>query len=202
MRLVSRAAASLLPPLLVDFCRENPSIPISVIQNDNDIIRNHEYDLMLGWATIHPSKHSSVVLLDDPFRILLPEDHPLASQSGIYLEQLAGESMIGLTPNRFISTLLSTFFEGLSAPVRRPIYSDDALMIRNLVARGLGFAILPVFALGDDDKQGLREVAILDPIPKLHLTLSWKPEAHHPESVRRFRRFVIDYFRSRFPQLP
>ena len=35
--------------------------------------------------------------------------------------------------------------EEFNVRVRRPVYSDDPLMIRNLVERGMGFAIVPVY---------------------------------------------------------
>lgn len=194
VRLVARAAAGLLPELLEGFCTAHPDIQVSVIQNDNDIIRSQEYDLMIGGSIIQPPKYSSTVLLDDPFTVLLPRDHPLAVQRSIRLEQLNGQAMIGLTPNRFISVTLRQLLEECGVQVENHLYSDDGLMIRNLVERGLGFAILPEFTLRDIDKQNLCELPIEDAIPCLHLVLSWRPDAYHSEAVQTFRRFTIRYF--------
>ena len=55
--------------------------------------------------------------------------------------------------------------------------------------------LIPAYTLRDIDKQNLCELAILDPFPSLHLVLSWKPETYQLEPVRRFRKFVIEYFR-------
>lgn len=195
VRLASRAAASLLPALLEEFHARFPDVVVSVVQNDNAIIRNQEYDLMIGGSIIQPPKYSSAVLLEDPFHILLPKDHPLAGEGAVELKRIEGETFIGIAPNRFIGAIIDQALETFQIHVRRCIYSDDPLMIRNLVERRLGLAILPEFTLRDVDKQNICELSILDPFPSLHLVLSWKPEAYQPEPVRQFRRFTIEYFR-------
>ena len=200
VRLASRAAASLLPELLRQFRAEAPDVVVSVIQNDNAIIRNQEYDLMIGGTIIQPPKYSSVVLLEDPFRVLVPKDHPLAGRESVSLRELDGGSLVGVPPNRFISAIIDQALDALHVRLRRSIYSDDALMIRNLVEGGLGVAIVPAYTLRDIDKQNLCELTILDPFPSPHLVLSWKPDAYQPEPVRRFRKFVIDYFRNLPPE--
>lgn len=200
VRLVSRAAASLMPGLLREFSARHPDIAVSVIQNDNNIIRNQEYDLMIGGTIILPPKYSSTVLLDDPFRVLLPADHPLAGEVSVDLAQLDGQDMIGLAPNRFISSVVDRVLEEQGVRTRRRIYSDDPLMIRNLVELGMGFAIVPAFTLRDTDKQGVRDLAISSPFPSLHLVLSWKPDTYHPEPMRKLRRFIQDYFKQMVSQ--
>lgn len=195
VRLASRAAASRLPELLEQFHTAAPDVVVSVIQNDNAIIRNQEYDLMIGGTIIQPPKYSSAVLLEDPFRVLVPKDHPLAGKRAIGLKELDGESFIGVPPNRFIGSVIDQALETFRVHVKYAVYSDDSLMIRNLVERGLGVAIIPAYTFRDIDKQNLCELDILDPFPSLHLVLSWKPDAYQPEPVRRFRKFVIEYFR-------
>ena len=104
--------------------------------------------------------------------------------------------MIGLAPNRFISVILKQVLEEFNVRVRRPVYSDDPLMIRNLVERGMGFAIVPVYTLQAQDKTGIRELPIAESVPCLRLVLSWKKDAYHPEPVRQLRRFIVEYFRA------
>ena len=111
VRLVARAAASILPDLLARFYERNPDIAVSVVQNDNNVIRNQEYDLMIGSTLIHPPKYSSVELVEDPFRVWLPPEHPLAAEEAVRLGDLTGQPMIGLAPNRFISVILQQALE-------------------------------------------------------------------------------------------
>ena len=178
------------------FYERNPDIAVSVVQNDNNVIRNQEYDLMIGSTLIHPPKYSSVELVEDPFRVWLPREHPLAAGEAVRLGDLTGQPMIGLAPNRFISVILQQVLDEFDVRVRRPIYSDDPLMIRNLVERGMGFAIVPVYTLQAQDKTGIRELPIAESAPCLRLVLSWKKDAYHPEPVRQLRRFIVEYFRA------
>ena len=167
-----------------------------MVQNDNNVIRNQEYDLMIGSTLIHPPKYSSMELVEDPFRVWLPREHPLAAKEAVRLGDLTGQPMIGLAPNRFISVILQQVLEEFNVRVRRPVYSDDPLMIRNLVERGMGFAIVPVYTLQAQDKTGIRELPIAESVPCLRLVLSWKKDAYHPEPVRQLRRFIVEYFRA------
>ncbi|MGI6075089.1 MAG: LysR family transcriptional regulator [Pyramidobacter sp.] len=192
--MVARAAACLLPTMIRDFQIQYPDIAVSVIQNDNHIIASQKYDLMLSGTMMLPPSHSSAVLLDNPFRVLLPREHRLAGQHSVALKQLDGLPFIGLTPNRFISVMVDQALKTQGISVVRHVYSDDALMIRNLVELGLGFSILPKFTFRAQDKQNLCELPISDPFPVLHLVLSWKQNSYYPKSVRRFRAFALDYF--------
>lgn len=173
-----------------------PEYAVSIVQNDNQMIRNQEYDLMIGGTIIQPPKYSSVVLLDDPFRVWLPKDHPLAGQEQIRMRQLNGQPMVGLAPNRFISAMVSQVLAELDVQVIHRVYSDDPLMIRNLVELGMGFAVMPVFTLREIDKSSLCELPIADPFPCLHLVLSWKPDAYHPEPVCGFGGLRWNTFKS------
>ncbi|MDY4031914.1 MAG: LysR family transcriptional regulator [Pyramidobacter sp.] len=193
--MVARAAACLLPGMVHAFQGRYPDIAVSIIQNDNHVITSQKYDLMLSGTIMLPPRHSSAVLLDNPFRVLLPCGHPLAAQRCVALKQLDGLPFISLTPNRFISVMLNQALKTQGISVVRHVYSDDALMIRNLVELGLGFSILPKFTFRAQDKQNLCELPISDPFPVLHLVLSWKPNAYYPESVRRFRAFALSYFK-------
>ncbi|MBO5667255.1 MAG: LysR family transcriptional regulator [Firmicutes bacterium] len=194
VRLVARAASCLIPNLLTEFTKQYPEISVSVIQNDNHVIRSEEYDLMISGSFIQPPKYSSTILLDDPFEILLSKDHPLASKEVIDVHQLDGLTMVGLAPNRFISSVVYQFLADHEVKVHHQVYSDDALMIRNLVERGLGFAFAPVFTFRPEDKECICTRPIANGFPPLHLVLSWKPNTYHPESVRIFRRFIQEYF--------
>ena len=194
VRLVARAASCLIPNLLAEFTKQYPEISVSVIQNDNHVIRSEEYDLMISGSFIQPPKYSSTILLDDPFEILLSKDHPLASEEVIDVRQLDGLTMVGLAPNRFISSVVYQFLADHEVKVQHQVYSDDALMIRNLVERGLGFAFAPVFTFRPEDKECICTRPIANGFPPLHLVLSWKPNTYHPESVRIFRRFIQEYF--------
>lgn len=194
VRLVARAASCLIPGLLEEFTKQYPEISVIVIQNDNHVIRNEDYDLMISGSFIQPPKYSSTILLDDPFEILLPKDHPLTCESVIHPHQLDGFTMVGLAPNRFISKVVYQYLEEHNVNVHHQVYSDDALMIRNLVERGLGFAFTPVFTFRPEDKECVCTRPIVNGFPPLHLVLSWKPNTYHPESVRIFRRFIQEYF--------
>ena len=194
VRLVARAAASLIPGLIDAFKKEHPDIVVSIIQNDNHIIRSQEYDLMIGGSILQPPKYTSIVLLDDPFRVLLSKNHPLARKETIMLEELEGENMIGLSPNRYISAVIRQVLEEYHVHVQYQLYSDDPLMIRNLVEYGQGVCILPTFALREVDKKNLCEREIDQRFPELHLVLSWNKDAYQPEAVRIFRKFTKKYF--------
>jgi DNA-binding transcriptional LysR family regulator len=89
----------------------------------------------------------SVRLLEDPIRVALPVDHPLAAKPELVLTDLRDEPWVqtsATTPyaKHVASTCLKAGFEPTIA-----FESDDFDTVQGLVAAGVGVALIPRLAL-------------------------------------------------------
>jgi DNA-binding transcriptional LysR family regulator len=89
-----------------------------------------------------------VPLIDDPFLLALPPDHPLADLDEIPIAALAGEELIIGTPSTCPDSdvsMLACEAEGFTPERSYPV--DDYGAALGLVAAGLAVAMVPELAL-------------------------------------------------------
>ncbi|MFD9129759.1 LysR substrate-binding domain-containing protein [Kitasatospora sp. NPDC059571] len=99
-------------------------------------------------------------LLDDPLRVLVPQDHPLAGRGdrAVDLAELAGEQWIAGCPQcrgHLVELCGAAGFEP-----RIDFATDDYPAVVGLVAAGLGVAVLPELALETVRRAGVAAVPL------------------------------------------
>ena len=95
-------------------------------------------------------------LLDDPFDLVVPNRHPLAGRTSAALEELAGETWIGGTPDGAYASIVLHSCRAAGFEPRVVFGSDDYNAVQAFVAVGLGVAMLPRLALTAVGRGGLR----------------------------------------------
>lgn len=152
-----------LPRMLGAFCRRYPEIDVQLeITNRAGVVarmRGNEDDLYI--MSLPPADMDIVVrpFLDNPLVVIAPLEHPAAGRR-CTAEQLSGESFLLREPGSGSRAAVDRHLQqlGLKPTVRLTVASNEA--IRDLVASGLGLAILSRHALAiDPADQGL---SILD----------------------------------------
>jgi DNA-binding transcriptional LysR family regulator len=180
-------APFLLPVLLETFGREHPEVELAFVEGTlQDIERALLdgvcelailYDIDISPALEHEALYGRV-----PYVLVAP-DHPLADRDAVRVAELADFEMIMLDVPPSREYLEGVLVHGGVTPRIR--YSTGSYeLVRSLVARGLGFALLISRPHGDASYEGRPLVAIDlegDVLP-VDLCLAW------PRDVRRTRR--------------
>jgi DNA-binding transcriptional LysR family regulator len=152
-----------LPRMLGAFCRRYPDIDIELeIANRERIVerlRGNQDDL---YVMSYPPTDLDIVsrpFLDNELVVVAPPGHPAAGRR-LTLADLAGEHFLlrepGSGSRHAVDEHLRT--AGVRLDVRLSLASNEA--IRDLVASGLGLAVLSRHALGDAIERG--ELVVLD----------------------------------------
>ncbi len=152
-----------LPRMLGAFCRRYPDIDIELeIANRERIVerlRGNQDDL---YVMSYPPTDLDIVsrpFLDNELVVVAPPGHPAAGRR-LTLADLAGESFLlretGSGSRHAVDEHLRN--AGIRLDVRLSLASNEA--IRDLVASGLGLAVLSRHALGDAIERG--ELIVLD----------------------------------------
>lgn len=151
--------ATLLPAAMAAMRRQRPSVEIQLHQAEPPLalamVRRGEADLAVSYRYDAPSANRRgsaketplrrISLLEDPVRLVLPVDHPLADREEIELADLAGATWI----------ISSECFEGILQRAAAAcgftptvtMVADDYVAMQALVAHRLGVAVLPRLAL-------------------------------------------------------
>ncbi|GAA4062867.1 LysR family transcriptional regulator [Actinomadura miaoliensis] len=149
------AAAALLPDALAALRTRAPGVTVSLTEAEPPgavaALRAGEADLAVVFAYPHTppdagTRLRQVPLFDDPIRVVLPGDHPLARADRVHLADLADETWASGC-ERCRGHLLRACRDAGFTP-RVAFATDDHIAVQRLVARGLAVTALPGLALG------------------------------------------------------
>jgi DNA-binding transcriptional LysR family regulator len=185
MSTMTSAAATIVPPAIVEFRKRLPAVELSVSMIDPAgvlaALRSGEIDLALvnDEAYFELPDVETVHLFDEPMLIALPPHHPLIDSATVTLADLAGDRwMLGTTTscpdaNRFIHSFHAA---GLEPDIA--FHNDDYTAILGFVAAGVGVAAVPEMVA----RNAPRQVTIrrLDPEPLTRPILASLPAGYRP----------------------
>ncbi|SDL22827.1 DNA-binding transcriptional regulator, LysR family [Nonomuraea jiangxiensis] len=175
IRYFATAGATLVAPALARLRQDRPDVQIDLKMTDPD---DPLPDVMQGRADLaivvrpHCQVHEGIRLthlLDDPYRVVLPLGHPLASQPVLKLSDLAGERWIG---SERPGLCLDAMLEGFSAAGFRPefeVETEDYTTAQAFVAAGVGATLIPNMGLaGRHPAVVVRELSGPEPVRAIH----------------------------------
>jgi DNA-binding transcriptional LysR family regulator len=150
------AAVSLVPSALSSFASVRPDVEVTVVEADPLVslarLRARELDLAIVFEYDHvplpaDSRLAFELLLEEPMRVVLPANHPVARQRVVRLLDLADEIWIRSTSRSSCHpfTERSCQAAGFEPTIRFEF--DDYAAMQSLVASGAGVAFAPDLGL-------------------------------------------------------
>jgi DNA-binding transcriptional LysR family regulator len=148
------AGATLVPRALGEFHRRHPDVEINVILEERDpygLLSGGEADLAIVMDFAHtplPVRDLELTpLLEDPYDVVLPEDHPLVGRKRVAMKDLKDERFVmhhyGMGCREGIVDACRS--AGFTPKVA--IECDENEQLQAFVAGGLGVAVYPRLAL-------------------------------------------------------
>ncbi len=161
---VVSTAKYFIPGLLGSFCDSHPEVDISLeVLNRDQVVTRLRANMDDLYVMSQPPDDLALeddILMPNPLCLVAPASHPLAGQSGVTLEQLAGSRFV--LRERGSGTRMATdrtFKQHGFAPANwLELGSNEA--IRESVASKLGVAVLSSHALGSSAADA--RVVVLD----------------------------------------
>jgi DNA-binding transcriptional LysR family regulator len=145
------ASATLTPLAIAAFAQEYPGVDLRLFEGRSPemlpLIAAGELDLALVPDT-DPDPPADVALehlMDDPFFVALPREHPLADQDKLRMEDLRDETWI---EGRLCMDGLRQAANAAGFEPRVAFDSSEWLGKQGLVAAGVGVALIPTLGLG------------------------------------------------------
>jgi DNA-binding transcriptional LysR family regulator len=180
-------APFILPGLIKSFTEIHPEVELDFIEADQPDIEQALLDgrceiAVMFTSDIGPGVEMEFIYATAPY-VLLPADHPRASDERIDVHDLADEPFVLLDVPPSGPYLLSVLERAGVAPEIR-YRSSGYELCRSLVAHGLGWALLISRPHGDLSYEGLPLIGrpLVGRAPRMHVGLAW------PKGVRRTRR--------------
>jgi DNA-binding transcriptional LysR family regulator len=175
------AGATILPRAIAGFRARHPEVTITLTQADPHAamarLRAGKVDLILtADAEESPDGVEVVTLLEDPLHAVLPGAHPLAGREQLALEELASETWVD-TPTGSDARRLLLWACGRAGFIPRVAFeSDEYLTIQQLVAAGVGVALVPGLARRSSSAPGTTAVPLASPVVRRVMAAVHPPE--------------------------
>lgn len=140
---VSQVPPRFLTGIIRDFQSRYPDIQVVLFQGSSQEIASWIESRIIDVGTVvDPSSYPiSVKLVENEIHVLLPENHVLAQQTEIQIDDIAGEPLIGSQREAAASTNMLFGLNRLNIQLRYQV--TETATIYAMVAEGMGICILP-----------------------------------------------------------
>ncbi|MBU6952648.1 MULTISPECIES: hydrogen peroxide-inducible genes activator [unclassified Hahella] len=190
----------LFPHLMPELHRAAPQMPLYIEENYTAVLReklrHSELDAIIVALPFNEPEVVTLPLYDEPFVVLMPEDHPLSQYDEIDSEMLPAHDLLLLGPGHcFRDQVLDACPELFNRMGKEPPRSDRPAhiitegssleTIRHMVASGLGITVLPLSAVREDRYASglLTTRPFKSPAPYRTVGLAWRVTFPRPKAI-------------------
>ncbi|MDD8023376.1 MAG: LysR family transcriptional regulator [Paracoccaceae bacterium] len=189
----SLVAGYVLSDILSRFRRANPEVEVTALEDSGEYLEHllvgGELDVaVMVTSNLRDRMALQTEILDvSPYQLWLPMGHPLATQTSVGIEDLAGEPMIMLTLDE-IEEATRKLLSAFGARPRVAFRTRSVEAVRSLVATGAGIALLPEMVYRPWSLEGDRIVSrdVSGSLPVVQVGVVWRKGAPLPQAAREF----------------
>jgi DNA-binding transcriptional LysR family regulator len=184
----STAGAAIVPEALAAFAQEHPGVEVVVTGLDPlfavDELAERRLDLALVYEYDHvplpdTPELERLLLLEEPFRIVLPRDHPATARTSVPLAELSAETWVKSSARSSCHQFTVRACRAAGFEPRIGFEFDDYQTMQRLVASGAGVAFAPDLALEAVHADvAVRPLAFRAPRRRIYAT--WRRDTDSP----------------------
>lgn len=173
------------------FAEKYPHINFS-ISHDYSGDQAAQYDLCISSVQSHQQMHGFMPLIQERIVLAVHEEHPLAGQKSVRLNELRNEKFITMSPR---STLYAITFEqcrlaGFEPHV--PFICDDPYYVRKYVSENMGVSLAPSISWAGRFRDNTRLIPVEEPRILMTSYLIWDERRYLSPAVRLFRDYMME----------
>ncbi|RNL72481.1 LysR family transcriptional regulator [Streptomyces sp. I6] len=181
-----------VPELIRAFRVDHPRVRFTLVQNYGEAmierLRAGELDLCLTSPVPDAPDLVARRLDEQRLRLVVPDDHRLATRKRIRLAEAADETFVTLEPGYGLRRITDALCAEAGFSPRVAFEGEEAETLRGLVAAGLGVALLPPPAV---PRPGVVELTVTAPRAIREVGVAWLDG--HPDTppVAAFKKFLL-----------
>jgi DNA-binding transcriptional LysR family regulator len=199
---VPSMTAHMLPALIREYADICPDNRIRLLDASSYEVReavlNHQAEIGIAVNGEHHPDLIETPLFDDPLVFICRDTHPLKSKSSVTWADMRDADLIVVS--NFMATRIFMDYQlanhGIRLTGNYEVQHHATAM--NLVAAGVGCAILPSSTLHEGDRPNLRKIALVQPVVKRKVTLlRRKTSTLSPAAQSFFNLIQMKYIKSK-----
>ncbi|UQI48215.1 LysR substrate-binding domain-containing protein [Streptomyces sp. HU2014] len=181
-----------VPELIRAFRADHPRVRFQLVQGYGEAmlerLRYGDLDLCLTSPLPDAPDLAARRLDEQKLRLVVPEDHPLASRKRVRLAEAATELFVTLEPGYGLRRITDALCAEAGFTPKVAFEGEDPETLRGLVAAGLGVGLLPPPAV---PRPGVVELTVTAPRAFREIGVAWLDG--HPDTapVAAFKKFLL-----------
>jgi LysR family hydrogen peroxide-inducible transcriptional activator len=185
--------AHLLPDVVAEFRRAHPAVRVHIVEHDvsrefEQMVAAGSLDIAITRMPVSLAGLSSQPLVREPILLLVPPDHPLRERPGVWLRELADESVVTMRPGYGLRDLADRLFAKAGVRPRVVLETGQLSIVHGMVRAGMGVALLPQLAVGSETCL----VRVCDDAAFRQLGVVWRETSRASAPVAAFLRTLLD----------
>lgn len=189
----------LIPTIVSEFRKRYPNVKFKFKQGMfPTLIRDVlSAEVDLAFVSPFPEKHDQItgdIVLTEELFAILPQNHPLATEESITLDQLRDDKFILFSKGYSLRPIVWHACLEAGFTPRIAFEGEETDTIRGLVAAGMGVSVLPEMALFQTNPLQPARVRIKSPTVTRTIGLIHRSDEKLPLVAQSFRTFLLDYF--------
>jgi LysR family transcriptional regulator, hydrogen peroxide-inducible genes activator len=191
----------LMPQLIPLLHKRAPRMPLLIQENYTarlgEFLKTGEVDLVVLSLPFSEPGIVTQPVYDEPFRVLVPAEHPWSRRARIPATDLCRENLLLLSSgNCFRDQVLQTCSgvpRAVNDSMQQALEGSSLETIRHMVASGVGITVLPAAAAeGRTVENRLTAVRpFAPPVPSRRIALAWRRTFPRPRAVEAVRQAII-----------
>jgi len=178
----------LLPDLIPALRKVAPQMALEVEENITAnlevLLRNGKLDVIIIALPFGDASILTHPLYDEPFEVVVNNDHRWATRRSIKAPELAEEKVLLLDSGHCFSNQVAEACPDLARRGANPQQGTSLETIRNMVASGMGITVLPASANSARYRSRLLTVIpFAKPIPSRRIALAWRKSFARTQAI-------------------
>ncbi|MEU9982828.1 LysR family transcriptional regulator [Streptomyces sp. NPDC050856] len=181
-----------VPGLIRAFRVDHPKVRFTLVQNYGEAmierLRAGDLDLCLTSPVPDAPDLTARRLDEQRLRLVVPDDHRLATRKRVRLAEAADETFVTLEPGYGLRRITDALCAEAGFTPRIAFEGEEAETLRGLVAAGLGVALLPPPAVA---RPGVVELTVTAPRAVREIGVAWLEGHRDTPPVAAFKKFLL-----------
>lgn len=181
LRFFQTASVGLVPTAVAKFRADHPEVQLDLEMQEEHLLADlaagtADVAVLVVWRDVPQRRGIRFAhLVDDPYRVVLPLDHPAAGQDRVDLARLADQPWVNSAPtgtDDVCSRALADAYASAGFTPRVVLEAPDSYSAQGFVAAGLGVALVPRLGLEVvHPGVAVRPVRRPEPVRSLHVAV-------------------------------
>ena len=195
--LIPTVAPYLLPLIMPELHSTFPKLKLWLHEYQTQqllvMLRKGELELLILALPVAGNDFTELSLFEEPFRLALADDHLLAANQQVSMEQLQGEQLMLLGEGHCLRDHAMDVCSAFGVKQDNQFHATSLETLRHMVAEGMGMTLIPELAVpAAGDSQGVSYRPFNEPQPTRRIAMLYRKGSHREACFSALAQTIVE----------